>query len=111
MCNAAVAEGLPAAPLHWSHGFHLRGLRIAVDCAHGATYHIAPSVLEELGADLITMGADPDGFNINRGVGSTDIGALAELVVAEQACIHIDTSKVSECNTALGDLESRLTKP
>ena len=70
-------------------GFNLRGLRIAVDCAHGATYHIAPSVLTELGADLITMGVDPDGFNINRGVGSTDIEALAELVVAEKADIGI----------------------
>ena len=54
-------------------GFSLRGLRIAVDCAHGATYHIAPSVLSELGAEVITMGVQPDGFNINEGVGSTDM--------------------------------------
>jgi phosphoglucosamine mutase len=61
-------------------GFSLRGLRIALDCAHGATYHIAPSVLRELGAEVITIGAEPDGFNINEGVGSTDIGALSALV-------------------------------
>lgn len=60
--------------------FRLRGLRIAVDCAHGATYHIAPSVLEELGAEVITMGVQPDGFNINAGVGSTDTVALSALV-------------------------------
>jgi phosphoglucosamine mutase len=60
--------------------FKLRGLRIAVDCAHGATYHIAPSVLSELGAEVITLGVQPDGFNINEGVGSTDLSALTELV-------------------------------
>ena len=62
-------------------GFNLRGLRIAVDCAHGATYHVAPSVLSELGAEVITLGVQPDGFNINEGVGSTDIGQLSQLVV------------------------------
>ncbi|MAT94967.1 MAG: phosphoglucosamine mutase [Halioglobus sp.] len=61
-------------------GFSLRGLRIALDCAHGATYHIAPSVLGELGAEVITIGAEPDGFNINKGVGSTDIDALSAVV-------------------------------
>jgi len=61
-------------------GFNLRGLRIAVDCANGATYHIAPSVFSELGADVISIGIQPDGFNINEGVGSTDTAALSELV-------------------------------
>lgn len=61
-------------------GFSLRGLRIAVDCAHGATYHIAPSVLSELGAEVISIGITPDGFNINEGVGSTDMQALAATV-------------------------------
>tara|TARA_R110002072_G_scaffold130059_1_gene268856 strand:+ start:25853 stop:27202 length:1350 start_codon:yes stop_codon:yes gene_type:complete len=69
--------------------FSLRGLRIAVDCAHGATYHIAPSVLSELGAEVIPMGARPDGFNINEGVGSTDMAALSELVRQEGADIGI----------------------
>jgi len=70
-------------------GFNLRGLRIAVDCAHGATYHVAPSVLSELGAEVITMGVQPDGFNINEGVGSTDIAQLAQLVVERDADLGI----------------------
>lgn len=52
-------------------GFNLDGLRLVVDCAHGATYHVAPSVFRELGADIIEIGVHPDGFNINRGCGST----------------------------------------
>jgi phosphoglucosamine mutase len=67
----------------------LRGLRIAVDCAHGATYHIAPSVLGELGAEVISMGASPNGFNINDGVGSTDTAALGELVRQNEADLGI----------------------
>ena len=59
-------------------GFNLRGMRIAVDCAHGATYHIAPSVFGELGAEVISIGVQPDGFNINEGVGSTDTAALSD---------------------------------
>lgn len=70
-------------------GFNLRGLRIALDCAHGATYQIAPNVLRELGAEVVTMGVDPDGFNINRGVGSTELEALSKLVVEEKADIGI----------------------
>lgn len=61
-------------------GFSLRGMRVAVDCAHGATYHIAPSVLSELGAEVIPIGVTPDGFNINEGVGSTSMDLLAETV-------------------------------
>ncbi|TGD70959.1 phosphoglucosamine mutase [Mangrovimicrobium sediminis] len=60
--------------------FSLRGMRLAVDCAHGATYHIAPSVFAELGAEVVSLGVQPDGFNINAGVGSTDTAALAALV-------------------------------
>ena len=70
-------------------GFSLRGLRIAVDCAHGATYHIAPSVLSELGAEVISMGVQPDGFNINEGVGSTDISQLCNLVKESAADLGI----------------------
>lgn len=77
-CKATVPEG-----------FSLRGLSIAVDCAHGATYHIAPSVLSELGAEVIIMGAQPDGFNINEGVGSTDMAALSALVRDKGADIGI----------------------
>ncbi len=53
-------------------GFSLRGMRIVLDCANGATYHVAPRVFEELGADVIVFGASPDGININDGCGSTD---------------------------------------
>ncbi len=77
-CKATVPEN-----------FKLRGLRIAVDCAHGATYHIAPSVFSELGAEVITMGVQPDGFNINEGVGSTDMAALSALVRERQADLGI----------------------
>jgi phosphoglucosamine mutase len=69
--------------------FSLRGLRIVVDCAHGATYHIAPSVLSELGAEVIPMGVQPDGFNINENVGSTDMTALSEMVREQGADIGI----------------------
>ncbi|NQX87037.1 MAG: phosphoglucosamine mutase [Halioglobus sp.] len=69
--------------------FSLRGLRIALDCAHGATYHIAPGVLSELGADVVTMGVQPDGFNINEGVGSTDMTAVSKLVRESGADIGI----------------------
>ncbi|QFU74793.1 phosphoglucosamine mutase [Halioglobus maricola] len=70
-------------------GFNLRGMKIAVDCAHGATYHIAPSVFSELGAEVITLGVQPDGFNINEGVGSTDMAALASLVAEQDADLGI----------------------
>ncbi|BBI59230.1 hypothetical protein HSBAA_05360 [Vreelandella sulfidaeris] len=49
----------------------LHGLKIVLDCAHGATYHIAPNVFRELGADVTTIGSAPDGLNINQQVGST----------------------------------------
>jgi phosphoglucosamine mutase len=49
----------------------LRGIRIVVDCAHGAGYHVAPPVLHELGADVVAVGAEPNGLNINAGVGAT----------------------------------------
>ena len=61
-------------------GFSLRGLRVAIDCANGATYSIAPSVLSELGAEVTAIGVQPDGFNINEAVGSTDMRAICNLV-------------------------------
>ncbi len=68
---------------------NLDGLKIVVDCAHGATYHIAPSVFRELGAEVITMGCAPDGLNINEHVGSTAPEALAERVLAEKADLGV----------------------
>ncbi|WOE76526.1 phosphoglucosamine mutase [Alterisphingorhabdus coralli] len=67
----------------------LDGLKIVVDCAHGAAYQVAPSAFWELGADVIAMGVSPNGTNINDQVGSTHIGALQERVVAEKADIGI----------------------
>ncbi len=67
----------------------LSGLKIVVDCANGATYHIAPNVFTELGADVIGMGDKPDGFNINRACGSTDPEAMRQTVLQTQADIGI----------------------
>ncbi len=70
-------------------GTKLDGLKLVVDCAHGATYHIAPSVLRELGATVITMGDKPDGLNINLERGATSTAALRKEVVAQQAALGI----------------------
>ena len=67
----------------------LDGLRIVVDCAHGAAYRIAPTVLSELGADVVAMGVSPDGHNINDGVGALHVRGLAERVRAEKADVGI----------------------
>jgi phosphoglucosamine mutase len=58
----------------------LRGLKIVMDCAHGASYHIAPHVLHELGADVVAVGNQPDGLNINRECGATEPQTLARAV-------------------------------
>jgi len=63
-----------------SHLFTLKGLKIVVDGAHGAGYHIAPDVFHELGAEVVKIGCEPDGFNINRGVGATHPEALVAAV-------------------------------
>jgi phosphoglucosamine mutase len=67
----------------------LRGLKIVVDCAHGAAYHTAPAVFHELGAEVSTIGTEPNGLNINDGVGATAPRALAEAVVARGADLGI----------------------
>jgi phosphoglucosamine mutase len=72
-----------------SAGVDLRGLKVVVDCAHGATYHIAPAVLEELGATVVAFGNKPDGFNINEGVGATSPQLLQRRVVEEAADLGI----------------------
>ena len=65
------------------------GLKIVLDCAHGSTYHIAPSVFEELGASVTAIGVSPDGLNINEDSGSTSPARLAEAVLLEEADIGI----------------------
>lgn len=72
-------------PAHLS----LEGFRIVVDCANGATYHIAPNVLRELGAEVIEIGTHPDGLNINEKCGATDIHALQNVVVESNADVGL----------------------
>lgn len=67
----------------------LEGMKVVVDCANGAAYKVAPTVLWELEAEVITMGVSPNGYNINNGCGATDTKALQERVVAEGADIGI----------------------
>ncbi|GEO01027.1 phosphoglucosamine mutase [Novosphingobium sediminis] len=78
----AVKASLP-------HNVRLDGLRIVVDCANGAAYHVAPSALWELGAEVIAIGVEPNGKNINAGVGSTHLDALKARVREVRADIGI----------------------
>ncbi len=71
----------------WEINFN--GMKIVVDCANGATYHIAPYVFEELGANVIAIGDKPDGLNINAGVGSTYIDNLQKEVLAHGADLGV----------------------
>jgi phosphoglucosamine mutase len=63
----------------------LTGRKVLLDCAHGATYRVAPRIFEQLGATVETIGVDPDGRNINEGVGSTHVGTLAERIADSEA--------------------------
>lgn len=67
----------------------LKGQRIVLDCAHGATYQIAPAVFRELGAEVVLMGTEPDGLNINKEVGSTSPKALQQKVIETRADLGI----------------------
>jgi len=82
----------------------LRGLKIVVDCAHGAAYNIAPHVFHELGAEIIELGTKPDGFNINDGVGATAPKAMAAAVVEHKADLGIaldgDADRLIMCDAA-----------
>jgi len=72
-------------PMH----LELRGLKIVVDCAHGATYFVGPSVFKELGAEVFAMGIEPDGLNINKDCGSTSPKALQEQVLKHGADLGV----------------------
>ncbi|MXO65050.1 phosphoglucosamine mutase [Altericroceibacterium endophyticum] len=78
----AIKQSLPDT-------IRLDGLKIVVDCAHGAAYTVAPSAIWELGAQVIAMGVAPNGLNINDGVGSTSLEAISARVVEEGADIGI----------------------
>jgi phosphoglucosamine mutase len=67
----------------------LRGLKIVVDCAHGAAYHVAPKVFHELGAEVVAVGAQPDGLNINAGVGATTPAFIVEQTLKHRADLGI----------------------
>ena len=67
------------------HSMSLRGLKIVIDAAHGAAYHVAPDVFHELGAAVVTIGCSPDGLNINQGVGATAPQALVAAVAEHRA--------------------------
>ncbi len=69
--------------------FTLEGLHLVLDCAHGATYHVAPSVFRELGARVTVIGASPDGLNINLDAGSTEVTSLQQKVLDVQADLGI----------------------
>jgi phosphoglucosamine mutase len=69
--------------------WNFQGLKLVVDCAHGATYHIAPDVFEEIGAEVIAIGAEPNGLNINDGFGATKPRALASSVRVNGADLGI----------------------
>jgi phosphoglucosamine mutase len=81
----AVARYVEFVKATFPKGLQLDGLKIVVDCANGAAYRAAPTVLWELGAEVTSIGVEPDGFNINRGCGATDPRALQEQVVARGA--------------------------
>ncbi|GHD66313.1 phosphoglucosamine mutase [Luteimonas padinae] len=85
----AVGRYVEACKGSVPRSFDLEGMRIVVDCAHGATYQIGPMVLRELGARVDAIGVDPDGTNINDGVGSTHPEGLAERVRATGAELGI----------------------
>ncbi len=72
-------------PIH----INLNGVKLVVDCAHGATYHIAPNVFKELGAQVISIGSSPDGLNINAACGATQPQALQAAVLQHQADLGI----------------------
>ena len=75
-----AAERYAAACKAIAPGLDLRGLRLVLDCAHGATYHIAPGVFTDLGADVFAIGVNPDGLNINQDCGATHTQALQAAV-------------------------------
>ena len=85
----AAGRYIESAKASFPRGLTLDGLRIVVDCAHGAAYRVAPTVLAELGADVISVGVNPDGFNINKDCGSTQPAQLCGEVLAHGADLGI----------------------
>jgi phosphoglucosamine mutase len=87
--NDAAGRYIEFCKSTFPNNLNLRGLRLVVDCAHGATYHIATHVFHELGAEVIAIGVQPDGININRECGATHPRALAKAVRAHRAHLGV----------------------
>ena len=87
--NDAAGRYIEFCKSTFPQAFDLRGLKIVVDCANGAAYHIASPVLHELGAEVVAIGTTPNGTNINEKVGATAPAALSQAVVAHQADLGI----------------------
>ena len=85
----------------------LRGMRVVVDCAHGAAYHIAPHVFHELGADVVPLGVEPNGFNINEGVGATHPATLSAAVKEHKAQVGVALDGDGD-RLIMADAEGRL---
>jgi phosphoglucosamine mutase len=87
--NDAAGRYIEFCKSTFPNDLDLRGLKLVVDCAHGATYHIAQHVFHELGADVIPIGVQPDGMNINREAGATHPKVLAAAVTARRAHLGV----------------------
>jgi phosphoglucosamine mutase len=87
--NDAAGRYIEFCKSTFPNDLDLRGLKIVVDCAHGAAYHIAPAVFHELGAEVVSIGVQPNGLNINDAVGATAPKALCEAVLANRADLGI----------------------
>lgn len=85
----AAGRYIEFAKATFPRGMRLEGLKIVIDCAHGAAYKVAPQILWELGADIIPIGVAPDGTNINENCGATSLAALQESVLNHQADLGI----------------------
>ena len=98
----AGARYIEFAKAAFPRRYSLDGMRIVIDCANGAGYKVAPTVLWELGAEVKTIGVEPNGFNINRGVGSTATKKLQEAVLEYRADIGValdgDADRVIVCD-------------
>lgn len=119
--DSATGRYVEVAKNTLPRGFSLSGLKVVVDCAHGAAYKVAPEVLYELGADVVALGVAPNGFNINEGCGSTHPDLVARTVqeVGAQVGIALDgdadriilvdeTGAVADGDQLMGLIASRL---
>lgn len=100
--NDAAGRYIEHAKSTFPKNLTLEGMKIVIDCANGAAYQVAPTILKELGAEVITIGTEPNGFNINENCGSTSPEKLCKTVVQEKADIGIaldgDADRVLICD-------------